>query len=149
MADSFRSLDTFNDPRPTEAMSRAQCGLILGLEGILREAGLVLVCPRCAANGHSRLDTNNDIGDEIWKIDCQCRRRRIARMDSRMTSTGWLLLMVEDLLAPLGLDVRCPSPKCLTKPLKMHQSADGRTVTVTCHCGGSFKFQKTQPTKPH
>jgi len=147
MSDEYKSLTTI-DQRPTDAMSRAQVGLIMGLDSVLRDAGLILTCPRCAADGFPRLDTNNDPTDEIWKIDCRCRRRRIARMDSRMTSTGWLLLLVQDLLAPLSLDVRCPSAKCLGKPLNIHQSVDGTKVTVTCHCGGEYKFKK-KPSKPN
>ena len=147
MSDPFKP--PANDPRPVDAMTRAQVGLILGLDSILNAAGLVLVCPRCAANGHPHLDTNNTLDDEIWKVDCQCRRRRIARTESRMVATGWLLLMVEDLLAPLSLDVRCPSEQCRLKPLKIWQSPDGLTVRVNCHCGGEYKFQRKQTSQPN
>jgi hypothetical protein len=146
MSDPFKS--PASDPRPVDAMSRAQVGLVMGLESILHAAGLVLVCPKCVADGHPDLDTNNAQDDEIWKIDCRCRRRRIARTESRMVASGWLLLMVDDLLRPLSLDVRCPSERCRTKPLTIRQSANGLTVTVNCHCGGEYKFQRKQ-SKPN
>lgn len=137
------------DQRPLDAMSRAQVGLVMGLEKVLRDAGLVLVCRHCVADGDAHLDTNNSAADEIWKIDCKCRRRRIARIDAMMVPSGWLLLMKDDLLEPLALDVRCPSRRCLLQPLKIHQSLDGMTLTVTCHCGGVYKFSKTKQSRPN
>jgi len=129
-------------------MSRAQVGLVLGLEKVLRESSLVLTCPRCAAEGHT-LDTANAVTDEIWKIDCQCRRRRSARTDAMMVPIGWLLLMVPDLLESLSLDVRCPSKTCLLKPLSVQESADGTRLTVTCHCAAERQFKKKHKTQPH
>ena len=57
MAEPFTAFT--NDPRPLTDLSRAQVGLILGLNNIVREMGVVLVCPRCAADGHFDLDTQN------------------------------------------------------------------------------------------
>lgn len=145
--DIYKSLAV--DPRPLEAMSRAQVGLVVGLDSVLRDAGLVLVCPRCAADGHSYLDTANDLTDDVWKIDCLCRRRRIARTDAMMVPSGWLLLMVPDLLASLSLDVRCPSKTCLLQPLTVRESADGLSVTVTCHCAAHRQFKKKKKTQPN
>jgi hypothetical protein len=144
--DVYKSLA--GDPRPIEAMNRAQVGLVVGLEKVLKDSSLVLVCPRCAAEGHG-LDTANAMTDEIWKIDCQCRRRRSAKTDAMMVPSGWLLLMVPDLLASVSLDVRCPSPTCLLKPLTVEESADGMTVTVRCHCAAHRQFKKKKKTQPH
>ena len=66
-----------------------------------------------------------------------------------MVPTGWLLLMVPDLLAPISLDVRCPSTRCLLRPLTLHQSVDQKVLTATCHCGKTFRFKKTKTTTPH
>lgn len=147
MAEPFRHF--VDEQLPIEAMSRAQVGLVLGLESVLRKAGLVLLCPRCAIDGNLQLDTSNSVEDEIWKIDCRCRRRRSPRVTSMMVPTGWLLQMVNDLLGPLSLDVRCPSRRCLLKPLQLRQSLDGMTLTVTCHCGREYKFNKTRTSKPN
>ena len=134
------------DTRPMDAMSRAQMGLILGLEAFLHDAALVLTCPRCAAEGVGTLTTNNSVEDTVWKIDCQCRRRRVnSRGMSPMPTSGWLLLMTKDLLGPLGLDVRCPT--CITTPLTLHQSGDH--LTVTCACGGARHFKRHASDRPH
>jgi len=137
------------DDRPVDAMSRAQLALILGLEDILREAGLVLTCPRCAADDHPQLATNNNIEDEVWKIDCQCRRRRVNRSNTApMRATGDLLLLVPDLLKPLSLDVRCANPRCVSKALTIKQTRND--LIVECRCGTQRTFHKTSPqTKPH
>jgi hypothetical protein len=135
------------DTRPVEAMSAAQASLVLGLDTILREASLVLTCPRCAAEGHGTLQTKNGPGDALWKMDCQCRRRRIEPgLIVPMVATGWLLTLAEELLGPLSLAVRCPSSTCLLIPLELRQGLD--TLTVVCQCSASRVFKKTSTT-PH
>lgn len=133
------------DPRPVDALSRAQISVILGLEHVLQQSGLVLLCPRCASNGHGALDTGNSPEDDVWKIDCQCRRRRVNRTDAAQLPSGDLLLLVKDLLGPVSLDVRCPSRRCINHPLEMRQTVEG--LIVTCRCGGKLHFRKLkQPT---
>jgi len=146
MDKSFSSIA--NDPRPIDAMSHLQIGLVLGLDKVLREAGLVLTCPRCAAEGHPTLDTNNSMTDDVWKIDCLCRRRRGKKTDTMMVPSGWLLQLKDDLLGPLHLDVRCPRRSCILTPLTIHESLDRAKLTVTCSCGNTFDFTKPR-SKPN
>jgi hypothetical protein len=134
------------DTRPLDAMSSVQASLVQGLDSILRDASLVLTCPRCAADGHGTLQTQNGPGDVLWKMDCQCRRRRIEPGVTPMASTGWLLTLVEELLGPLSLAVRCPSPTCVLTPVELRQGLD--TLAVVCQCGAERVFTK-KPTKPH
>jgi hypothetical protein len=146
MADVFNAII---DGRPTDAISRAQISLILGLDPVLQAAGLILTCARCAADGTPVLVTANSPEDTIWKIDCACRRRRVTRAGSQpMEPSGDLLLMAADLLRPLGLELRCPARPCLLQPLDIRQTAAG--VRVTCHCGTKRHFHKTPSVRrPH
>lgn len=137
------------DERPTTEISRAQIGVILALDTILQSAGLILACPRCVCEDNdASLRTDNNPLDVQWKIDCRCRRRRIYRGQAtqRMLPSGDLLLLVPELLKPLGLDVRCPSRRCVQRPLTMQVTEDG--LIVSCQCG-RYTFRKTAPTLSH
>lgn len=147
MSDPFVAIES--DQRPLDPMNHLQIGLLLGLDSVLREAGLILVCPRCAADGNPVLATDNSMTDETWKIDCHCRRRRSPKTSSMMVPSGWLLQLKDDLLAPLSLDVRCPRRQCLLKPLTIRESADGMKLSVECHCGNKYDFKKRKHTRPN
>jgi len=129
--------------KPTETLTAAQIGVVIGLDTILQMAGLILTCPRCASEGNPRLITDNGAEDTIWKIDCQCRKRRIQRrhVSQLMAPSGDLLLLVSELLKPVGLDVRCPTTRCLLSPLEMRRTED--SLIVSCHCG-RMVFHKTE-----
>lgn len=148
MASGF---ERFTDPRPVEAMSPAQLGLILGLNALIQESGdglLTVTCPRCAADGHPQLLTDNDPEEGTWKIDCRCRRRRVMRQTGvAMETSGDLLLLASDLLGPIGLVVRCPHPQCLTTPLTLRATALG--VTATSPCGTELKYERKRASTSH
>lgn len=128
---------------PIDTLTRAQISVILALETVLQAAGLILTCPRCAADGFPRLKTDNDPKDLTWTIDCRCRQRRVSRSEAQpMSTSGDLLRLTPELLSPISLAVRCPSSPCLLTPLEMHPTPEG--LLVTCRCG-RYQFRKTNP----
>lgn len=133
---------------PREALTASQLALIVSIDTVLQQCGLILTCPRCAADGFPRLSTDNDRSEPIWKIDCHCRERRAAKADlgALMVPSGDLLLLVDQTLRSAGLAVRCPTKRCLLTPLDLTATADG--VMVRCNCA-SFTFRKTIPTPAH
>ena len=136
------------DDRPTDVLTAAQVSLLLGLDTVLEKARLVLTCPRCVTEGHGTLQTKNAPEEPVWKLDCQCRRRRMTHLNIQpMKASGMLLTLVDELLGPLGLVVRCPSPTCLLTPIELHQGPG--TLSVTCQCAAERDFKKHRPTLPN
>jgi hypothetical protein len=126
----IRAVSMTADPRPLIAISPHQIAFILGIEHVLRLERLILVCPRCARDGYRFLQTDNAPHDPIWKINCGCHRRQIARDAAvrGVAPTAPPLLVADTFLRPLVLAVRCPQTTCLTTPLTH------RGGTVTCQC---------------
>jgi hypothetical protein len=139
-------------------LTSPQIALILALERILQQAGLWLVCARCARvhGTYKHLAMANAIEDDIWKIDCPCMTRRFPRaaLEHSMTPSGDLLKLAETLLAGTQLAIRCPVKRtgCLTTPLDVTLEPDG--VTARCQCwqidltAGAYRFRKQQPAVP-
>lgn len=132
--------------RPTLALSSAQIGIILALEPLLADTGMSLVCPACVRDrGDASLQTANSPGDETWKIDCQCRQRRVARtaVGTIPPLTGDLFLLGTDALAAVGLALRCPRRRCVRQALEMRQTPQG--LVVRCDCARlTFRKQAAQ-----
>ncbi len=124
--------------------SAAEIGTILGLENVLSATGLILTCPQCANDGFPALDTENDPRQQEWKIDCQCRERRLARSDMRgiFDSDADLLATADQTLRPLRLTVRCPEPRCLRHPIEIERTPT--STIIRCHCAKSTL--RSQPT---
>jgi len=115
-------------------LSGAQVAAILGLENIVLATGLVIVCPRCTADGDPTVVTDNSPDEPVWKIDCRCKERRILAKDVTrpLDADGDLIAQAESILAPVGLSVRCPQRRCLPYPLEIERTP---TVTIVrCRC---------------
>lgn len=115
-------------------LSNAQIAAILGLENIVQATGLVIVCPRCTAEGDPTVETDNTPDAQVWKIDCRCRERRVLKKDVTrvMDADGDLIAQAEAILAPVSLSIRCPQKRCIQYPLEIERTP---TFTVVrCRC---------------
>lgn len=136
--------------RPTLAIQPAQLAVILGLETVLQQAGMVLCCPRCVREHNDlRLKTDNAPEDAIWKVNCRCRTRQIAKADAHapLEPSGHLIVLADELLAPLSLAVRCPSVQltCRHMNLTVRPEVDGWRVSCGC---STYRFQR-HPERSH
>lgn len=127
--------------------SAADIGTILGLEHVLQATGLILTCPQCASEGFPALETDNQPSQPEWKIDCQCRERRLARSDMRgiFDSDGELLATADQTLKALRLTVRCPERRCLRHPLAIERTPT--STIIRCQCAKSTL--RHLPSVPH
>lgn len=112
----------------------AQTGVLVGLQAMLEASGLILVCPRCLADGQSHLSGDVDVTRPIWHLTCGCKERVMERHDARrpFDADGDLIASADTVLAPLSLSVRCPESRCVTHPLEIERTAAG--VVVRCRC---------------
>ncbi len=117
-----------------QGFTPAQISAILGLEAIIHATGLTLICTRCLADGFRGLDTDNDPNAAEFKIDCQCRERRVNAADvgRAMDADGDLIAHADEMLRPLSLSVRCPDRRCITHPLEIEHTPEG--TIIRCHC---------------
>jgi hypothetical protein len=121
--------------RPTLTLTGYQIGLVLGLERVLDKAGLTIVCPDCAETGDLVLSADNAPEDTIWRIDCNCRKRRINRSDviSVPPPSGDLLPAAQEALKAAKLEIRCGRARCYRLTPEMRHTNEG--VLVQCQCG--------------
>lgn len=115
-------------------ISGVQMAAILGFENLTKATGLVLVCQNCLSEGDPFLQTDNDPLSREWKIDCQCKERRIATMDApnAMDATGDLMAQLPQIVQSLGLVVRCPERKCVNHALEIERTE--KNTIVRCRC---------------
>lgn len=118
-------------------LSAVQWSLIISLESVLQEAGLILLCPFCAGSApcDGILQADNDTLDLRWKLDCDCTERRgSSRGVSPMPEGGDLVLLAADLLKSARLDIRCPQKthQCRYTPLISRRMRD--YVQTECPC---------------
>jgi hypothetical protein len=132
------TLATVPTLQPQIQLTAAQLSLILGLESVLQNAGLGLICPFCAGSApcDGLLTTDNDPFDLSWKLDCDCRHRVGARAGVMpMQPSGDLILLAAELLKDARLDVRClkTHAQCRYTPLTTQRLAT--QIRVECPCG--------------
>jgi hypothetical protein len=115
-------------------LTGAQIAAILGLENLVKATGLVIVCPRCTAAGDPFVDTDNDPNALEWKIDCNCRERRIlAKNVTRpLDADGDLIAQADEMLAPVSLSVRCPQKRCINYPLDIERTPTNTIIRCRC-----------------
>lgn len=133
--------------RTTLELTSAQIGIILALETLLAETGMILVCPVCVRErGDARLQTNNSPGDATWKIDCRCRQRRVAKAAVGMVPalTGDLFLLGAETLKSAVLALRCPRKRCMRQDLEIRHTSQG--LVVSCECARLTFRKKADPT---
>lgn len=112
----------------------AQTGVIVGLQAMLEAAGLILVCPRCLADGGSNVTGDVDVTRPLWHLNCGCKERVMDRNDARrpFDADGDLMASADTVLQPLSLSVRCPERRCVKHALEIERTAAG--VVVRCRC---------------
>lgn len=122
-------------------LSGVQTAALLAIEDLMQKSGLVVLCPRCAAEGHLTLQTNNAPDMVEWKMDCLCRERRMYPSEAAhvMDADGDLMSEIDAILAPVSLAVRCPYPRCVQRPLEVERSE--KETILRCRCA-----QTTIPT---
>lgn len=140
--------------KPRIELTPVQVALILALQPVCRAAGLWIVCTRCAKEygTYKHLETDNQLTDAVWKVDCPCTERRFTKAElPTMHPSGDLLLMMDRVWAGTHLALRCPNKVtwCLTTPLDVTPDLEG--VTARCQCwqidlkAGVYRFKKHAP----
>jgi hypothetical protein len=123
----------------------SQVGVIVGLQPMLDASGLILICPRCQAEGGSHIAGNADVTLPTWSLTCDCTERILERRHAARAfdATGDLIASADTVLQPLRLAVRCPEFRCVTHPLTIERGPAG--VSVRCHCANTT-FRTPTPT---
>lgn len=115
-------------------LTAMQLGTIVGLEQFLQAHRLILACPRCVADGDLFLDTDNSPYAQEFKVDCQCRERRIHASDARqaLDADGDLIASAENILKPVSLSIRCAERKCVSHPIEIERTPT--STILRCRC---------------
>lgn len=145
---SIFQLAPLNAPiKPRLQLTKAQLSLILGLESVLRDAGLGLICPFCAGSApcDGLLTAGNHPLDLVWKLDCDCvERRGMHGGVSPVPPSGDLILLAAEALKDARLDIRClrTQTQCRYHPLVSQRLPT--QIRMRCHCGEmTFKAART------